>query len=185
MKSTFKHSPLPHGQYFRVLKLLPGTFEDPIQCELPTYELDNAPSYEPISYAWGDPTMSHEITVDNCTLFITKTLFQALRRFRQQAERRFLWTDGICINQSDDTEKGHQVGFMSNIYEHGSRTLIWLGENDEHEDCAMTEPGCAESSFAMIKEFNRCRRHRCLKHLFNRPWFSRCWVLMEVALIIQ
>ncbi|CZR59328.1 uncharacterized protein PAC_09220 [Phialocephala subalpina] len=223
-KATFAHSSLPHGRYFRALKLLPGAFEDPIQCELLTYELDTAPSYEPISYAWEDPTMSHEITCNGDSMSITKTLFQALRRFRQQAEPRLLWADGICINQSDDLEKGHQVGFMSNIYEHGSCTLIWLGEHDEHDehdDCAMTESGCAETSFAMMKQLNRCiqsrimdmdrtsdqhifesmrripsmppelvlwsekRRRRCLQGFFKRPWFSRCWVVMEVGLSAQ
>ncbi|KAE8451801.1 hypothetical protein EG329_002641 [Mollisiaceae sp. DMI_Dod_QoI] len=152
-KQTFEHSPLPPGQFFRLLKILPGSVDDPTQCELLTLEFETAPDYEPISYAWGDPAMSHEITCNGYSMFITKTLFQALRRFRQ-AQPRLLWADGICINQNDEAEKGVQVQFMSNIYERGYRTLVWLGEDDEHQDCAMTDPGCVENSLAMIKQLN-------------------------------
>ncbi|KUJ19758.1 heterokaryon incompatibility, partial [Mollisia scopiformis] len=152
------------------------SFEDPIRRELLTQELDTAEDYEPISYAWGDPTMSHEIMCNDCSLFITKNLFQALRRFRG-TQPRFLWADGICINQSDEAEKSSQVSFMSRIYEKGYQTLIWLGEDDEHDGWAMS--ASATSNLISWQELDGLH---CLSHLFRRPWFSRIWVINEVGL---
>jgi hypothetical protein len=39
-----------------------------------------------------------------------------------------IWADGICINQEDDIEKGHQVRFMREIYESAAQVTFWLGE---------------------------------------------------------
>ncbi|KAF2093294.1 HET-domain-containing protein, partial [Rhizodiscina lignyota] len=111
----------------RLLRLLPGEFDDPVECQLITYELNKAPDYEPISYAWGDLTDTCEIICNRLPHFITINLFQALRRFRRM-QPRLLWADNICIDQKSNLEKNHQVAFMKEIYEHGYRTLVWLGE---------------------------------------------------------
>ena len=37
-----------------------------------------------------------------------------------------MWVDQLCINQSDQVERSHQVGFMSNIYQCAQQTLICL-----------------------------------------------------------
>jgi Heterokaryon incompatibility protein (HET) len=122
--TTFKHSPLPQGRWFRLLKLLPGFDQDIVQCELITTAFDNSPPYEAISYAWGDKNTLETIICDGQPLAITLSLAQGLRRFRQTQKPRILWADGICIDQVNEEEKGHQVAFMKNIYEQGSGTLI-------------------------------------------------------------
>jgi hypothetical protein len=61
-EEPFRYTPLDPGHWFRILRLLPGNFEDPIQCELIPTKLDEAPPYEPLSYYWGDPKDKRPIT---------------------------------------------------------------------------------------------------------------------------
>ena len=45
-----------------------------------------------------------------------------------------LWVDAICINQEDQTEKGHQVSQMRDIYKGADEVLIWLGPSNDDID---------------------------------------------------
>jgi hypothetical protein len=40
---------------------------------------------------------------------------------------QYLWVDQLCIDQSNDIEKGHQVDLMAKIYRSAANTIIWLG----------------------------------------------------------
>lgn len=60
-------------------------------------------------------------------LHITSNLLQALHTIRYEQTSRVLWMDAICINQSDTTEKGHQVALMGRIYRDTQRVVVCLG----------------------------------------------------------
>jgi len=111
----------------RLVKLYPGLFEDHIRCSLETTSLDSKPTYEALSYVWGDPTLTTQILVDDCPLEMTINLAVALRQIRQSSKTRVLWIDAICIDQADSTEKTHQVKLMGNIYRASQHCLVWLG----------------------------------------------------------
>jgi hypothetical protein len=50
---------------FRLLSLLPGDFDSPLDCTLThTQRGSQCQPYEALSYAWGDPTLSSEITLN-------------------------------------------------------------------------------------------------------------------------
>jgi hypothetical protein len=46
-------------------------------------------------------------------------------------ESRLFWIDQICINQEDETEKGHQVQFMGEIFRRAYNVFAWLGMEDD------------------------------------------------------
>jgi Heterokaryon incompatibility protein (HET) len=201
---SFPYERLLEGRWIRVLRLLPGKFEDAIACELITTLIEDAPAYEPISYAWGNPNAREIIKCEGHQISITTSLHQALRNFRSITESRFLWADSICIDQADDAEKGHQVSLMADIYTHGERTLIWLGEPSvgvSPEDAMQLVRDFnkyIESSIATITKraeytilgyLHRIQAFRdpystweTVQDLFTRPWFSRTWVIQEVGL---
>jgi hypothetical protein len=140
-------------------------------------------------------------------MYITKSLATGLKCFRQPEEPRILWADAVCIDQSDDQDKGHQVNMMADVYDHASAVLVWLGEASTH---------AAEKAFHFIRKFNRHidskiserelvnnaweavvnvlrlrtrsqlfqddSESEALNDFFRRPWFRRLWVLQEVAL---
>jgi hypothetical protein len=130
----------------RVLKLAPGKPEDDIKCTLQTISLESSLCrYEALSYVWGNPDDTVDITCNGQRLAITVSLDSALRHFRDPKEPRTLWADAVCINQTDDTEKGHQVKRMDKVYENARKVLAWVGEDPE---------GIAEDCFALVRETN-------------------------------
>ncbi|KAI0970944.1 heterokaryon incompatibility protein-domain-containing protein [Xylaria arbuscula] len=158
------YKPLPYGQWFRLLRVLPGIPDDAIQCELLVSKIDDLPNYEPVSYAWGDPTTRKQIICDGVPVSVTTSAYQLLRRFRKRCKERIIWLDGICIDQTNNKEKNHQVAFMSHIYSHGSQTLVWLGEvgdrnNYEHDNCQKTHRDCVESALQLVKSVNNFFEH--------------------------
>ncbi|KAM5341995.1 hypothetical protein ACJ41O_015026 [Fusarium nematophilum] len=109
----------------RILDLLPGP--GPISCRLRNIKLSDKPQYEALSYCWGKSPKTRTIHVNDHPISIGINLYQALQHLRGTAELRSLWTDAICINQTDNDEKSIQVPLMRQIYEQCSRTVIWLG----------------------------------------------------------
>jgi hypothetical protein len=50
---------------------------------------------------------------------------------------QLIWIDGVCINQSDDSEKSTQVLLMGKIYQRCRRLIIWLGATTATSDLAI------------------------------------------------
>ena len=106
-----------------------------------------------------------------------------------------IWVDAICIDQSNDMEKGHQVLFMDRIYRRADRVFIWLGEEAEESGLAMDLLaeysiicGCGadqeKDQATQRKEFEErtekwTSHWRALGKLIKRPWFSRRWTIQE------
>ena len=126
----------------RLLNLFPGKGSEELRCSLQIVKpfedlniLKPSPqtakySYEAMSYVWGDARMRDEIICDGKTLSITLSLANALRRVHFPTKERVLWADGICINQEDKEERGHQVMLMAAVYSAARQVLCWLGEDD-------------------------------------------------------
>lgn len=185
---------------FRLIELRRGASGEPIVCKLHHYPLDQAPQYDAISYVWGDPTDTREISSPAGSIQITNNLHSALQQFRHPDRERLLWADAICINQADIVERGHQVAVMRKIYNGASNVLIWLGgETGTDEDAfgaidilneklpleyGLLQETRANVSMADINaagQFLSKPRWQALGRLFENPWFSRVWVIQEVA----
>ncbi|EKG14221.1 Heterokaryon incompatibility [Macrophomina phaseolina MS6] len=88
-------------------------------------------------------------------------------------ERR-LWIDAVCINQEDNSEKNHQVPLMTKIYAEADRVLIYLGDHAEN----------SREFLQALKVGERVQNNGLAKaalDFLSRPWFSRAWVVQEVA----
>ena len=125
--SLYQYSPLPSEECIRILELYPGHANDNIDCTLRQTELENAPKYEAISYAWGDPANKVNVLCDGKIIMITQNLKDALLRLKLKDRSRIVWADAICIDQNDDVEKGSQVKLMKRIYGNATRVCVWLG----------------------------------------------------------
>lgn len=131
------YSPLPPGSCtIRSIELIPGDWTTGIQCRLYDTHLASSGSYKALSYTWGNlnATLSVFILCNGQRLPIPSNLSTALRRLRQPDRPAILWVDALCINQSDDTERAHQVGIMRDIYENSCEMVIWLGEQSVQDD---------------------------------------------------
>jgi hypothetical protein len=171
------------------------TLEDPLNAELVVVDLLHGPgavlhdkqieiSYEALSYCWGEPLFTHELTCNGVQYPITSNLCDALRRLRTN-RNRYLWVDALCINQHDPTERSMQVSNMLSIYEKAIAVIVWLGEEDDHyrvllsyDIYKLAEEGSIENGH--ICEAHTTELHSALHAFFARPWFSRLWIIQEV-----
>jgi hypothetical protein len=118
----------------RLLTILDDDDDYLIRCTIRTASLDDRPSFNTLSYCWGDPKVTVPIMVDYHVMSVTVNLEKALRHLRCSALSEEIWIDAICINQADISEKNHQVPLMRHIYSASKVVLIWLGESDDHSD---------------------------------------------------
>jgi hypothetical protein len=128
---AYDYAPLekePHQ--IRILTLLPGFWEDEIQCQLHTEVLSENPKYETLSYAWGNALDKKSIRLDGHAVSVTSNLELALRYLRRPSEGRLLWVDALCIDQNSQNEKSHQVGLMGSVYKQCSQVNIFLGHKE-------------------------------------------------------
>ncbi|KAK1675797.1 heterokaryon incompatibility protein-domain-containing protein [Colletotrichum godetiae] len=131
---------------------------------------------------------------------------EKLRAELRRQEARILWIDAICINQTDDVEKGHQVASMDLVYRSQS-LVIWLREWSENSDIALdllqSFRDCfvanGHEEFAWYSplsdqvakagerfgESQTDETWAAFVDLINRPWFSRRWAVQEVVLSSQ
>ena len=181
----------------RLLRLHPGTFSDPLICDLLTVDLiyfegvvlrqytgrDEVLTYEALSYVWGEPDLVKSMLCNSVDLPITENLFWALKYLRFSDKSRNLWVDAVCINQSDSTEKSMQVQNMLAIYMKAQRVLGWLGLEAESIATALRAIGGdlrAEDRHVHHKFPVSTRTYHGLKDLYERPWFRRIWVQQEI-----
>ncbi|KAK9420200.1 putative WW domain-containing protein [Seiridium unicorne] len=138
---SFVYSLLESPTHIRVLHIHPATkHEDPIICTLRHENLETNPTYEALSYTWGDLENRTHIHVNSQDFLVRENAAAALRHLRQTRKTRSIWIDAICINQADNgknSEKSTQLPLMTRIYEQAEQVCIWLGELEEGSDVAM------------------------------------------------
>ncbi|KAG0650479.1 Heterokaryon incompatibility protein [Hyphodiscus hymeniophilus] len=113
--------------YIRILKLHPDGNDTPITCSLQVVSLDDHPDYETLSYVWGDSKKTKPITVGGAIFNATENLFEFLNCLRHRTTTRLLWADAICIDQSNNEERGRQIALMTRVYRQAKEALIWFG----------------------------------------------------------
>lgn len=166
--------PIRQRSDIRVLSLRNGCLSDAIVCDLFTQDLASRPDYEAISYTWadesGDATESRTIYVSGSPFQVTANCENALRRARRQCSDRNIWIDNICIDQGNIEERGHQVELMPRIYAGAKQVLIYIGEATTESRAALESVACGLVKWDSLFE------------IMSRRYFTRSWVLQEVAL---
>ena len=191
----------------RLLELAPGSFEDIIRLRVITKDLGDGGdhTYEALSYVWGVDHASTEVCIDGIPVKVTSNLSSALRHLRGQLLSRVLWIDALSINQRDVQERNTQVRNMDKIYAQATRVIVWLGEVHTKDVHLRAMLGAMQFSFLnaqprvdlfdyicsiiAIIDFDatgsrspRDCAFAALGDLVSRPWFSRLWVVQELAL---
>lgn len=189
--TQYQYEPLIAEDAVRMLVLEPADdFGSPLRCSIIQRRRDSQSlsasgcEYSAVSYTWGNNTFSHQLFVRHDAqswhcLHITASVDSLLRHLRVPYKPRTFWIDAVCLNQQDETEKTQQIPLMGRIYSDAKRVDIWLGD-DEAEKAAR--------AFTIIRRIE-CEEERmldeeeeaCLADFFNRPWFSRRWIIQEAV----
>jgi hypothetical protein len=140
----FQYTPLNASKTeIRLIELLPRATKCSSQselgprCNLIHVSLDDKPDYAALSYTWGDPRDTQTIMIGSCSVPVTRNLYFALKHLQYKKTARVIWVDALCINQSDNEEKGWQVELMREIYQRATFVSIWLGLADDTSDKVM------------------------------------------------
>ncbi|EAT90408.1 hypothetical protein SNOG_02196 [Parastagonospora nodorum SN15] len=169
-------------------------------------------SYEALSYHWGEGDTKHSIIIQEnwsdkvikaldelvlskmaqegsriSRLYVRPNLHSALKRLRHSDSPVVLWVDALCINQQDDSEKSEQVQKMNEIYRKAYNVCIWLGteDSDFHSSKAMLfikEVIDLKKLPRLLAEEKFIPQWASLFQLLKWSWFSRRWVIQELAL---
>ncbi|KAJ8106890.1 hypothetical protein OPT61_g9243 [Boeremia exigua] len=197
---------MPYDNSIRLLRICKGALSDPIEVALEFARLDDSiPEYEALSYVWGSSIrvshIIHQTTQE--PIPVTENLYDALKGLRQTGQDRLIWVDALCINQADGNEKGAQVRKMNFVYTKATRVIVWLGPDEDDQAngafgmlCSLADvegdhphyetrsqdyaPHVPEPCVEIKKEdFELWRK---VMAFFCSTWFTRLWVLQEIAL---
>lgn len=202
----FQYTPIVQERHeIRIIIVLRGDFEDDIVCEVKQVSFDDSPTYEALSYTWGERTDPDEITLDRTPFKVTQNLALALRHLRHKDGDRHLWVDAICIDQDDTAERNNQVQQMAKIYKEAKHVHVWLGPANEPSRIAMSflkevnarVLQCMTSQTDEEEKEELKGVHRWIKgsyddpgykntwqgiaRLWQRNYWSRIWIIQEVV----
>ncbi|KAI1214963.1 HET-domain-containing protein [Annulohypoxylon truncatum] len=184
------HCPLDNpSKEIRVLEIIDNSHET-IECRLVKDQVDGEP-YSALSWCWGrrdhdDKTVVHIIQSNEPYEFlIPRSLVSAMRVLRTHRIFR-VWIDFVCMDQDNINEKNFQVPLMSSIYGEAECVYVWLGDEGENSKLAME---FVKNRVLNLKEWDRLIRDdkivkewQALSALMRRPWFSRRWIVQEIAI---
>ncbi|KAG4440837.1 hypothetical protein IFR05_003650 [Cadophora sp. M221] len=118
----------------RLIHLQPRSRGDKITCRLCIADLnDDDLKYEALSYEWGEKDTSRIILVNGEEFPVRENLWWALTYLREDNAERVFWIDALCIDQSDERERNHQVSLMTQVYSRASRVVAWLGKDGQDD----------------------------------------------------
>jgi hypothetical protein len=170
----------------RVLELHPGRKSDHLEGQLLIHSIDDKNdnfAYDALSYMWGDPTPAATIFLSGKLLRITANLTSALQHLRHLDKPLIIWTDALCINQSDISERSSQVQMMRSIYTNAHTVRIWINEPCIDE----TSP-----AISALKGFSSIPDESInapwpdphfwdpVAPIFTNPYWNRAWIQQEV-----
>ncbi|KAH7109450.1 heterokaryon incompatibility protein-domain-containing protein, partial [Dendryphion nanum] len=192
---AFQYAPLDHNSTsFRLLHLLPGLSETPIQCHIfNTLVSEWENRYVAGSYVWGQPHSEKDIVLNGKPFKIRENLYAFLSAVRICLDKPLaIWVDAICIDQSSILERNHQVGMMDVVYSNATATWSWLGPGSPDTDwffetlANTPEYDDLKSPFDMEKHYPRHDMYKgsaiLLGDIAAREYWTRIWIVQEMFL---
>jgi hypothetical protein len=119
--------------------------------------------------------------------YIQDNLMQALTQLRSDTEPVYLWVDALCIDQDNPTERSAQVARMHEIYSNAEKVCVWLGNPPVMDEAKKTFHFLKKIlDLATFEDLVTTRKNPkdwlLIIHLMQNGWFSRRWIIQELAL---
>lgn len=199
---AFSHPKMNSHKQIRLLDVRRNIPLLPLRAALVVVDIDDPPPYEAVSYTWDpDPTEHLPVAINGMQHSVPRNVHDILSRLGSTFSRRYIWIDSICINQSDEAEKVHQIKLMRHVYHRAFRVLACLGESRKTGYAAALlnmliiwkwkfgTVGAALQTIALMQ--NRRSNHFLEANftgffeLLDHRWFERAWVVQEVVFARQ
>jgi hypothetical protein len=183
---------LPPG-HIRIVTLLRGTGSEANDCKVRAVALDQNPSFIALSYVWGSKLSSKDILLNKRSFKVTVNLFGVLDQLRKVDHDSDLWIDAIAINQSDVSQRNHQVQHITRVFMNASEVYVCIGNkklqswflldsfNKTYERPQLLVPQALDiMTESLVKT-----TFRELNTLALEEYWYRIWVVQEVAVCIN
>lgn len=199
--SPYKHQELRQDQ---IRLLTTKCIDGSVEMEINKYTLTEDLDYDAISYVWGSAPALVTVKCNSEPLLVTSTtldMLHYLHLHQTNTTTRKIWIDAICINQTDEEEKGTQIPLMREIYSRARTVVVWMGHSTPETDIFFTEfqemrvklktwkakydadPDCPNPD----REERPCQEEAFwsgLSRLLSNEWFRRLWTYQEIVLPI-
>jgi hypothetical protein len=109
----FEHESLGSRDQFRLLRIV-NSPKTPTQLQIKSFTFNTHPEYTALAYAWGDLDVLHlqSIEINKKRFQIRSNLWEFFQS-TQTPKNHWLWIDALCIDQTHNQEKNHQVKCMA------------------------------------------------------------------------
>jgi hypothetical protein len=145
------------------------------------------------------------VQINGADFEVFPNLLDVLIHLADTSTAEYYWIDAICINQNDYNERNFQVGIMDRIYSLADQVNIWLGKagplaeetsdlirkiaeiNTEEYEAQMKNPETVfDGDNRLLQMYDLPGWNDdiwdAFTAFFNRKWFTRVWIIQEVAL---
>ena len=139
--------------------------------------------YVALSYVWGGVAQKSIRPGSNLGR-LPETIEDAIACVRILG-KRYLWVDSVCIDQSDDIEKGDQIGRMASVYRGAYITLIALSSKSADSGLpgfASNRPLCSQLSCRIGGKRLVGLMPALENQIWGYAWGSRAWTFQEALL---
>jgi hypothetical protein len=197
--SLYKHQELRQDQ---IRLLTTKCIDGSVEMEIDKYTLTEDLDYDAISYVWGSAPALVTVKCNGKPLLVTSTaldMLHCLHLHQTNTTTRKIWIDAICINQTDEEEKGTQIPLMREIYSRARTVVVWMGHSTSETDIFFTEFQEMRDKLKTWKakydadldcpkpdrEERPCQEEAFwsgLSRLLGNEWFRRLWTYQEVIL---
>jgi hypothetical protein len=192
LNDTGEEKPEPPFQYpsldtttdgIRLLILRPGERGSRIECDLKSITFGANPTYDALSYEWGDSTQHEPVWLNGSKVLVRKHLWQALNSLRNTNIRKAVWVDFLCIDQTNPLEKNRQIPLMAFIYRRARQVVIWLGSHNQPVDKEHEQKlGYAKSVDTRAKQLAEIKLEYFVHGLIHEGYWNRAWIIQEVGM---
>ncbi|KAJ5736114.1 uncharacterized protein N7483_001239 [Penicillium malachiteum] len=181
--------------YIRLLKFDSTVSEEPLRFSLKVCKFLEKPTYNSLSYEWGDTVADRLIFINDRLFFIRENLHSFLKVLASSAYRDdYVFVDAICINQDDIAERNAQVRRVGDLYAQAENVLVWLGSGTAESDFVfdICSDSVASSTIVRTKlgeektriealDFN-APDGEALDTVYQRSYWTRLWIIQELFL---
>lgn len=174
-------------QQIRLFELHPNSSISEVRGTFHCVGLSSVPVYIALSYMWGEEDDMRPVCIDgDRTMSVRGNLWHFLRlQSARISQPTLFWIDAICIDQSNVSERNHQVGLMKSIYTMASHVNIWLGQERDDSDLAIkfltrtAKRGLKPALHGFRQIWNR-KIGQAMLDLYERPYWRRMWIIQEI-----
>ncbi|RYO44787.1 hypothetical protein AA0113_g10741 [Alternaria arborescens] len=183
-QSLFEHLPLDlKTPSIRLVRILPEpSSEGYIQLEI--RHVSTQSTYVCLSYVWGGEENPRWVRLGGRLFQVRQNLhaFLASASKKPHICSEWLWIDALCIDQSNNSERSHQVQQMANIFSNAIKVISWFGDDQVIAHyLSLSFPPLKLNRLYFIEE-DRSKWGSFEWRFLESDYWRRAWITQEVSL---